>query len=64
MNRPPNPFVVIVDKSGDSCEVVSRNASSTAVASLVDHANRVRPWSSPHAAWIWNGALWYPYILP
>ena len=60
----PNPFIIIVDKSGEIWESLSRSASMQSVVYSVAHHDRSRPWCAPHAAWLWNGAVWYPFKIP
>lgn len=62
--KQPNPFVVIVDKNGDIWHYIPRGASMQEVISSVDHHDKCRSWGAPHGAWLWNGAVWYPFKIP
>ena len=59
----PAPFIAIIDKKGDVWETASRSCSMQNIKCLVEHNDRSRPWSAPHAAVLWNGAVWYPFKI-
>jgi len=61
--HPPKPFLVVLNKDNEAIETLPRNISMQDISYLIDQKDRSSSWSAPHSVIIWNGSVWFPFIL-
>ncbi len=62
--HPPKPFLILLDREGNSIETLPRNISMEDIVRVVQQKDRQNSWAAPHSVQIWNGQVWFPFNLP